>query len=226
MPDGTEIRHVIMHIFASTITCTPGVLPAQCTSNIMCVRFIYSFIFTSWLFPELYSDWYRWRKLANLIKRHQSGGKLGGVQIPQTFCQQRQRLRLSIKLAGAQSVSKHNFASSDSQAPSCAFKRSGGSIDFQEGRNTQVEPQRLQPSKSALFPATHEEPCWAQSQEPNTGGLGGKKVLRPLREKLLTQSNSAVWQQPSLFPNVGSARSSWAGLMGEGRTEEKLQDSH
>lgn len=155
--------------------CAPSVLPAQCTSSIMCVRVIYSLIFTSWLSLELYSDWYRWRKLANLINR-QSGGKLGErrEQIPQTFCQQQQRLRLSIKLAGAQSVSKHNFASSDSRAPSCAFKRSGGSMDFQEGRNTQVEPLRLQPSKSALFPATHEEPCWAQSQTLE-GGRRKKK---------------------------------------------------
>lgn len=104
--------------------------------------------------------------------------------------------------AHTQSVSKHNFThkptSSNSQAPSCAFKHSGGSIDFQEGRNTQVEPLRLQPSKSALFLATHEEPCWAQSQEPNT-----EESSVPIKRKLLTQSNSALWQEPLLFPNVG-----------------------
>lgn len=37
---------------------------------------IYSLIFTSWITSELYSDRYRWRKLANLINR-QSGKKLG-----------------------------------------------------------------------------------------------------------------------------------------------------
>lgn len=99
--------------------CSPGIVSAQCTCSIMCVSVcvLFSFFFFFHFmtaFSKLYSDRYRWRKLVNLINRQSGGGGGGGgvwgEQIPQTLRQQQQRLHLSIKLAGAQSVSKHNFA--------------------------------------------------------------------------------------------------------------------